>query len=256
MIGVLDLRGGRAVHAVAGRREAYRPVTTVAGRPIEPGDASALARTYVEDFGLAEIYVADLDAILGQDPQAAPVRELAAIGVPMWLDCGAASVEQARAARALGATRVVVGLETLPSFDVLRRISGALGADRVAFSLDLREGKPLTAPGAAVPGDEPPERLAERAAAAGVGALIVIDLSRVGTGRGPDRALIRRVRRRVPHLTLVSGGGIRGPQDLTRMAGSGCDAVLVATALHDGRFPAPAPSADSRQAARRRAPPR
>ncbi len=236
LIGVLDLCGGHAVHAVAGRREAYRPVATVAGRPVEPGDAAALARIYTERFGLAEIYVADLDAILGRGSQATLVAELAAIGVPLWLDSGAASVEQARAARVLGAARVVVGLETRPSFDVLRRISAALGGDRVAFSLDLREGKPMTAPGAAVPAHESPERLAERAAEAGAGAVIVIDLARVGTRRGPDRALIRRVRRQVPGVTLVSGGGVRGPEDLARLSESGCDAVILATALHDGRF--------------------
>ena len=45
VVGVLDLAGGRAVHAVAGHRERYAPVTAVAGASIRPGDALAVARS-------------------------------------------------------------------------------------------------------------------------------------------------------------------------------------------------------------------
>jgi len=34
------------------------------------------------------------------------------------------------------------------------------------------------------------------------------------------------------------GGGVRGAEDLRSVAASGCDAVLVASALHDGRLTA------------------
>ena len=72
MIGVVDLLGGRAVHARAGRREDYRPVRAVAGSVIEPGDALALARVYIDRLGLTELYAADLDAILGRAPAERP----------------------------------------------------------------------------------------------------------------------------------------------------------------------------------------
>ena len=51
---------------------------------------------------------------------------------------------------------------------------------------------------------EPPHVVAARAAGAGVAAVIVIDLARVGTGTGLDLALIGRVREAVPGLTLLS----------------------------------------------------
>jgi phosphoribosylformimino-5-aminoimidazole carboxamide ribotide isomerase len=78
--------------------------------------------------------------------------------------------------------------------------------------------------------------VAARAASAGAGAVIVIDLARVGTGTGLDLALIARVREAAPQVTLLAGGGVRGPEDLARLADSGCDGALVATALHDGRL--------------------
>jgi phosphoribosylformimino-5-aminoimidazole carboxamide ribotide isomerase len=78
--------------------------------------------------------------------------------------------------------------------------------------------------------------VAKRAAQAGVGAVIVIDLARVGMGTGLDLALIGRVRDAVPGVTVLAGGGVRGPDDLAQLADAGCDGALVATALHDGRL--------------------
>ena len=243
VIGVVDLLDGRAVHARAGRRDEYAPVEMAAGAAIPAGDPLALARRYVTHLGVPELYVADLDAILdptsGQTPNGGLIASLASIGVPLWLDAAVWSVEHAQHALALGAARVVVGLETLPSCDVLDDICAGVGGDRVAFSLDLRDGKPVRdergASRASGP-DESAPQLASRAAVAGAGAVIVIDLARVGMGRGPDFELITRIRAAVPDLILLAGGGVRGPGDLARLAAGGCDGVLVATALHDGRL--------------------
>src|SRR6266704_1960910 len=130
IIGVLDLLGNRAVHARAGDRARYRPVESVAGSPIEPGDALALALAYIDRLGLRELYVADLDAILGGAPQQALVRRLAALGVPLWLDAGIASLDQARSAMVLGAAQLIVGLETLSSLETLADVCAALDGRR------------------------------------------------------------------------------------------------------------------------------
>jgi phosphoribosylformimino-5-aminoimidazole carboxamide ribotide isomerase len=238
MIGVLDLLAGRAVHARGGQRDSFEPVrgtglSASTDPPYAPGDAVALARWYMREIGLTELYVADLDAISNRPPQDAVVASLAALGAPIWLDAGIASVSAARHALELAAAVVVVGLETLPSYDALAEICAKAGGDRVAFSLDLRGGEPVVAAG--VP-NEPAHVVAERAAGAGAGALIVIDLARVGTGTGIDLALIARVRAAVPELTLLAGGGIGGTEDVARLADAGCDGALVATALHDGRL--------------------
>ena len=223
------------MHARGGRREHYAPVREVAGSLIEPGDALALARAYTGRLGLTELYAADLDAIRGAPPQDAVVVALAALGAPLWLDAGTSTVDGARRALELGAAGVVVGLETLASFDALTSICEAVGGDRVAFSLDVRDGEPVVATAEGVR-EEPAAVLAARAAGSGVGSVIVIDLARVGGGRGLDLALIARVRDAVPALTLLAGGGVRDLDDVRRLAVVGCDGVLVATALHDGRL--------------------
>lgn len=244
IVGVLDLAAGRAVHAVGGHRDRYAPVTSVAGRRIEAGDALAVARTYLEQLEITELYVADLDAIhsrsrapqLGTVPESQDglVAALAALGVACWLDAGIRSVPQARHAVALGATNVVVGLETLPSYEALSEICVAVGPDAAAFSLDLRDGVPVVAAG--FPSGDSAEVIAARAAACGATSIIAIDLARVGAGAGLDLALVGRLRAAVPDVTLLAGGGVGGREDLARLADAGCDGALVATALQDGRL--------------------
>jgi phosphoribosylformimino-5-aminoimidazole carboxamide ribotide isomerase len=256
IIGVLDLLGGRAVHAHGGQREFYAPISAVAGTAVGHGDAVAIARAYLDRLGIAELYVADLDAIAGRPLQEFLIAALASLGVPVWVDAGVASSDQARRVIGLGASCVIVGLETLTSFGALEDVCAAVGSDRVAFSLDLRDGQPIatspTLSGNRIPVGEPTHRIAARAAQAGAGAVIVIDLARVGAGTGLDLGLVIRVRRVVPALMLIAGGGIRGMEDLRELADTGCDAALVATALHDGRLGAADVAAARRYASRRR----
>jgi phosphoribosylformimino-5-aminoimidazole carboxamide ribotide isomerase len=245
IVGVIDLKDGRAVHARGGDRDRYEPVSAVSG------DAVALADFY-RARGVAEIYVADLDAIAGQKSQDDIVDALIGCGLPLWLDAGITTWQRAQETINRGAARVVIGLETLSSFEALDVICISVGGERVAFSLDLRGGKPIAAsrfgldagrlPAAStVPGERlaapvSAGDIAARAAQAGIGAMIVLDLARVGNGSGPDFDLIAGIRAAAPAIMLLAGGGVRGDQDLERLTAVGCDGALVATALHQGRL--------------------
>jgi phosphoribosylformimino-5-aminoimidazole carboxamide ribotide isomerase len=231
VIGVIDLLRGSAVHARAGTRDSYQPVQRAAGTTIQPGDACALARVYAEQLG-----VADLDALEGRAPQHAIVAAVAAVGAPVLLDAAVTSPDGARTALALGAGRVVVALETLPDFGTLRDVCAALGSDRVAFSLDLRDGQPIVADGAGISSNQTPAAIARQAQDAGASVVIAIDLARVGTGSGLDLDLLAGIRSTAPRVGLVAGGGVRGAEDLMRLADVGCEGALVATALQDGRI--------------------
>ncbi|HEU4642290.1 MAG TPA: HisA/HisF-related TIM barrel protein [Gemmatimonadaceae bacterium] len=234
VIPVLDLAHGVAVHARGGRREEYAPARSVlTPEGAADGDPLALALGYRERLGVAELYVADLDAIGGASRQEASLRELCS-GAHAWVDAGVATAEHAAAVEALGAARVIVALETLPSLEALREIVAAAGEERVALSIDLRGGVPVTrAPELA---RLAPAAIAELGAAAGARSVVMIDLARVGAGAGVDLELVRALRRALPEVELVAGGGVRGPADLERLAEGGADAALVGSALHDGRI--------------------
>jgi phosphoribosylformimino-5-aminoimidazole carboxamide ribotide isomerase len=221
VIGVIDLLGGLAVHARGGKREEYEVI----------GDPLALARTYIDRHGVSELYVADLDAIArhgARSHEQAALPTICSI-VPTWLDAGISTVEHARQAIDMGASCVIVGLETLTSFDALAAICDAIGGHRVACSLDLRNGRLL-----GIGADEHPSAVAERAVAAGAHAIIALDLARVGMRTGLDLELMRALRKAAPTVELIAGGGVRGPEDLAALAAAGCDGALAATALRDG----------------------
>jgi phosphoribosylformimino-5-aminoimidazole carboxamide ribotide isomerase len=163
-------------------------------------------------------------------------------GLRLVIDSGLADVERTEALHEFahgrpGVAGLVVALESIPDVQVLADIFGIIGPERAVFSLDLKQGRPVTpvVSWRAVPAEE------IMAVAADIGFCrgIVLDLARVGMGRGTGLSgLCHRIRAAQPHLELIAGGGVRGPADLDELAGAGCDAALVASALYDGRLTA------------------
>jgi phosphoribosylformimino-5-aminoimidazole carboxamide ribotide isomerase len=229
VVGVIDLKDGTAVHAVRGERERYRPVSGVIGG--EDGDALALARGFREELGLEEIYVADLDAITGAGDNAGVLAALAR-EARLMVDAGVTEPAAARALLDLGARRVIVGTETLSGPDALDRLLAQLPAGALILSVDLRDGRVLSPDGAlaGLPALDAVARLQRP----GLGEAIVLDLARVGSGAGPDVALIAAIHDAFPDLELLAGGGVRDVDDLRALGAAGAAGALVATALHRG----------------------
>jgi phosphoribosylformimino-5-aminoimidazole carboxamide ribotide isomerase len=236
VIPVIDLMGGQVVRGVAGRRSEYRPVESrIAGdaRPV------TVARAFVDEFGFEAAYVADLDAIVHGRYSSDAWREVADAGLKLWLDagigiCGAAQAVQRLAADAEVQADLVIGLESLVSVEELVEI-WRLSVAAPIFSLDMQGGQPWTRI------EEwkllSPMEIVERVVEAGMRRIIVLDLADVGVGGGTrTRQLCQAIRREYPRVELIAGGGVRGIDDLRSLADAGCDAALVASALHDGRL--------------------
>jgi phosphoribosylformimino-5-aminoimidazole carboxamide ribotide isomerase len=66
--------------------------------------------------------------------------------------------------------------------------------------------------------------------------IIVMTLSRVGSGDGPDLGMLRHWRSIAPARQIFAAGGVRGGEDLRELASCGVGGVLVATALHQQRI--------------------
>lgn len=233
LIPVLDVMNGRAVRAVRGDRANYRPVRCPFSGSTRPADvADAVLRLARAE----ELYLADLDAIIGSGGVSPAVRAvLDSCAVPVWLDAG------------IGRTDVldfpananlcpVVGSETCRGPEILLETRIEPLQRPVAFSIDLKDGKLLgnwrtwglrdwsDALG-----------LARRVVGMGIRTLIVLDLARVGTGSGAGtEPLLRAIRAEFPEVDLIAGGGVRTWDDVDRLGEAGATGVLVASALHDG----------------------
>jgi phosphoribosylformimino-5-aminoimidazole carboxamide ribotide isomerase len=232
LLPVLDLKDGHVVRGVAGRRDEYRPVTSSLTRSTLPAE---VARALHDRFGFAEFYLADLNAIGGAPPAWRAIEALHAEGYRLWVDRGIRTVADATAIAGMSVASVVVGLETIESPESLDATCSALGPTRVVFSLDLKGGEPL---GDLARWGEPTAWVvAQRALAAGVSRMLVLDLARVGVGSGVGTEdLCRKLRDAWPNLELTAGGGVRSADDVRRLDQCGVNYVLVASALHDGRI--------------------
>ena len=228
VIPVIDLKGAVAVHAVRGERERYRPLHSEIVAGFDPVEVTRAVR---DTLGLDELYVADLDAIAGGSADRVTIAALAHEARAM-VDAGVTGFAEAGRMLELGAARVVVGTETLADERALERMRSALPDAPLVVSLDLRDGRVLS-PQPALRRLRAAEAL-ERLARSGVREAIVLDLARVGSGAGPDVALVRELGDRVPELELLAGGGVRDVADLRALADAGAAGALVATALHSG----------------------
>jgi len=232
-IPVLDLKGGQAVHAVAGNRGRYGPLRS---RFAPDADPSALARGLRDGFGSTELYVADLDAIVGRsEPAQATFQAMADLGLILWADAGIEDGAGVAALLGSGVYRVVAGLETIRGPAALAEVVAMAGPERVVFSLDLRDGVPIVAAGSTWLGDPTdPANLITQAIEAGVRQVLRLDLATVGTGRGV--AGIPPAPTAWPEVEWTTGGGVRSRADLVTLARLGYSAVLVGSAVHDGRI--------------------
>jgi HisA/HisF family protein len=217
VIPVLDLKGGVAVHAVAGKRADYAPLASPFGSPDDP---ASIARGLLAATGSPALYVADLDAIEGVGNHFELVRGLsyALPDITLWVDAGFSDVADCAFWLPLGAT-LVIGSESLEAVDDWRDIHSAFG-ESVVLSLDRGpDGERGPEPLFSDPGLWPNR-------------LVAIDLARVGTGEGPDIDRLRGILDMAHGRAVFSGGGVRNAADLAAIKALDAQGALIATALH------------------------
>jgi phosphoribosylformimino-5-aminoimidazole carboxamide ribotide isomerase len=235
VIPVLDVKAGRAVHAVGGQRDHYGPVRSLLHASSDP---VLLAQAYRDRLGLTSLYLADLDAIAGAPPNLLLYGHLLALGVDLWLDAGIRDAAMLGPLLPLGIPTIIAGLESVRSPSALELIIDRADPERIAFSLDLRDGRPVCAPGSNAWPEDPLSicRLARRL---GVRRLILLDLARMGRASGTGTlGLMESILSEFPDIEMTLGGGIASIADLTALSQTRASAVLIATALHNGQIDA------------------
>ncbi|MEP7295109.1 MAG: HisA/HisF-related TIM barrel protein [Burkholderiales bacterium] len=229
LIPVIDLLNGQVVRGVRGDRQAYRPIESALCASSDP---RTVASMLVDHCAARQLYVADLDALMGGRPQRDLLRALleALPGIELWLDAGfadAAAAHDLAAQLAPHTARIVpvFGSESLRSRAALEDCRERFGATGAVLSLDRRDGQRLDPAGCWDAVSLWPQRV------------IVMTLERVGSGAGPDLETMAELHRLAPTTTLIGAGGVRTPGDLASAQAAGASAWLVASALHDLQLP-------------------
>jgi len=230
IIPVVDLLNGISVHAVAGRRNEYRPLRSQLVDSVDPSLVLPALEAVCRS-GIA--YIADLDAILRRELNRCTLTELTQQDIRLMVDAGVRSCRDAEELFALGINDVIVGLESLPDPQTAADLLSQFGPQSLILSIDLRNGRPL-ATHPAWQNVAPHDLLAELTELE-FQRWIVLDLAAVGVSAGvPTRELCRQLRALRPHDEVITGGGIRGTDDLHQLQQSGIDGALIASALHNG----------------------
>jgi phosphoribosylformimino-5-aminoimidazole carboxamide ribotide isomerase len=245
IIPVIDVMGGQVVRAVGGRRSEYRPIRSLL---TDSSDPVAVARALTKASGASELYLADLDAIRHHPScltlNESAIRGVTRLGLPVWVDAGLRNDFDEVALQHVGADHFIIGTETASGEGAVGHLAALHGADRVALSIDMANGELIG--NGPMWGQTPTEALSgiiEFAQAFEITRFIVIDLAAVGGMTGPLTAeTCRRIKALDPNAEVWTGGGIRDWDDVRRLEDAGADAVLVASALHDGTLRVPVPT--------------
>jgi len=211
LILAVDLMGGVVVHGSSGNRSSYKPLTWGLSPTAEPEE-------YIRALAPRTIYVADLDRILRTGENTREVLSCGRLVAGCMLDRGAESPSDF-----LSLPGILDIASTESSRAPLSLYPGGL------LSVDIREGK-------VIPSGADPHEILSQAESWNFSGAIILDISAVGTGKGPDLRLLGKLRNTYGRR-LLYGGGVAGPGDLDALSGLGYDGAIVSTAVHRGRIP-------------------
>jgi phosphoribosylformimino-5-aminoimidazole carboxamide ribotide isomerase len=224
VIPAVDVQAGQAVQLVGGER----------GTGTHYGDPVEAAHRWVE-AGAETLHLVDLDgAFEGERRNAVAVeRILEAVDVGVQLGGGIRTPDDARSLLETGVDRVILGTAAVENPGIVGTISETFPGT-VMVSLDAREGEVVVSGWTEGTGLDPAEAAA-RYEKLGAGAILFTDVDVEGQLEGIRREPVERVVEAVDIPVVASGGGST-LEDVRTLKSVGAAAVVVGTALYEGRF--------------------
>ena len=227
LLPAVDVADGKAVRLTQGE----------AGTETSYGDPVEAAETWA-DQGAEWIHLVDLDAAFGRGDNRAVIRKVVkAVGkrVNIELSGGIRDDESLEHALSTGAVRVNLGTAALENPEWTAHVIAEYG-DAIAVGLDVR-GETLAARGWTKDGGNLFEVL-DRLNECGCARYVVTDVTKDGTMRGPNIALLTQVLSETDHKVIASGG-ISSLDDiaaLRELVPLGLEGAILGKALYAGAF--------------------
>lgn len=220
IIPVIDICHGHVVHALKGQRASYQPVQSGLCAGSEP---VAIVQAFIDIYPFKKIYIADLDAIGGLPINNKITNDLC-LKFPdacFWIDEGNSRKEEIIALQRSHKIQVA-GSETGIGPEVLYSLNDIL--PQPVLSLDFKDGNFIGNMDLFLNPDCWTENV------------IIMNLSRVGSGEGPDIGLLDNIISMARDKNIYLAGGISNKDDLVLLKETGITGVLMATALHNGEI--------------------
>jgi phosphoribosylformimino-5-aminoimidazole carboxamide ribotide isomerase len=226
VIPAVDVQDGQVVQLVGGER----------GTGKRYGDPVEAAERWV-DAGARTLHLVDLDGAFEGERANAPaierVVEAVGDGTGVQVGGGIRTPEDARSLLDSGVDRIILGTAAVEEPDVVAEISET-HPESVLVSLDARDGEVVVSGWTEGTGLDPAEAAA-RYEGLGAGGILFTDVDVEGQLEGVRTEPVRRVVE-ATSIPVVASGGVASVEDVRALADAGAAAVVVGTALYEGRF--------------------
>jgi len=224
VIPAVDMQDGQVVQLVGGERGTGRTY----GDPVEAAERWVGA-------GAETLHLVDLDGAFEGDRENAPAVEaiLDAVDVDVQLGGGIRTAHDACSLLELGVDRVILGTAAVENPTIVGAISEDFPGS-VMVSLDAKGGEVVVSGWTEGTGLDPAEAAA-RYEDEGAGTILFTDVDVEGQLEGIRREPVEAVVDAVD-IPVVASGGVSTLEDVRALKDAGAAAVVVGTALYEGRF--------------------
>lgn len=224
VVPAVDIQDGQVVQLIGGER----------GSGTEYGDPVAAAEQWVA-AGARTLHLVDLDgAFEGERRNADAINAiLEAVDVDVQLGGGIRTAADARDLLERGVDRVILGTAAVEDPALVDELA-AEHPHGVMVSLDARDGEVVVSGWTAGTGLDPAEAAA-RFAELGAAAVLFTNVDVEGQLRGVRTEPVERLVAGVD-IPVVASGGVASVDDIVALRDAGAAAVVVGTALYEGRF--------------------
>jgi len=224
VVPAVDMQDGEVVQLVQGER----------GTETRYGDPVEAARRWVDE-GARTLHLVDLDGAFEGERTNGPAVDaiLDAVDVPVQLGGGIRTREDALDLLDRGVDRVILGTAAVEEPEIVADVSEEHPGS-VMVSLDAKEGEVVVSGWTEGTGLDPAEAAA-RYEDLGAGAILFTDVDVEGQLSGVQTGTTRRVIEAVD-VPVVASGGVASLDDVRALREAGAAAVVVGTALYEGRF--------------------
>ena len=225
VIPAVDMQDGEVVQLVRGER----------GTEKRYGEPTEAARRWVDE-GARTLHLVDLDGAFEGERVNAPAVEAileTVDDVAVQLGGGIRTAAEAIDLLERGIDRVILGTAAVENPEIVRKISGEF-PEGVTVSLDAKDGEVVVAGWTEGTGLDPADA-AKRYEELGAGAILFTNVDIEGQLEGVRTDPIRRIAGAVS-IPVIASGGVTTVEDIRELKEVGAAAVVVGTALYEGRF--------------------
>ncbi|MCU1278867.1 MAG: phosphoribosylformimino-5-aminoimidazole carboxamide ribotide isomerase [bacterium] len=224
IVPAIDLLGGNVVRLYKGKRDSAKVYSNA------PAD---IARGYVV-AGAKLVHVVDLDAAFGLGDNLATLEAITRTGAMVQAGGGVRDLPAACAILDAGASAIVLGTSAVKQPELVKTLCREFPGC-IVVAVDAH-GDKVAVEGWAEKTDIDAGDLAARAVEWGAAAILYTDITRDGTGVGPNVEATATLARALHPVPVIASGGIGTLDHLRALALAGVPQAVVGRALYENKF--------------------